>query len=35
MRKSIDGLSVIVSENFKLNPFENALFLNNYEFIFR
>ena len=27
MRKSIDGLSAIVSQNFKLNPFENALFL--------
>ena len=27
MRKSIDGLSAIVSQNFNLNPFENALFL--------
>lgn len=27
MRKSIDGLSQIVSKNFKLDPFENALFL--------
>lgn len=27
MRKSIDGLSSIVSQNFKLNPFENILFL--------
>ncbi|QQY79531.1 IS66 family insertion sequence element accessory protein TnpB [Keratinibaculum paraultunense] len=27
MRKSIDGLSAIVSQNFKLNPFENVLFL--------
>src|SRR5690554_84573 len=27
MRKSIDGLSAIVSQNFKLNPFENTLFL--------
>lgn len=27
MRKSIDGLSVLVSQNFKLDPFENALFL--------
>ena len=27
MRKSIDGLSQIVSQNFKLDPFENALFL--------
>ena len=27
MRKSIDGLSAIVSQNFKLNPFEHALFL--------
>lgn len=27
MRKSIVGLSAIVSQNFKLNPFENALFL--------
>ena len=27
MRKSIDGLSAIVSQNFKLDPFENALFL--------
>ncbi len=27
MRKSIDGLSAIISQNFKLDPFENALFL--------
>lgn len=27
MRKSIDGLSALVSQNFKLDPFENALFL--------
>lgn len=27
MRKQIDGLAAIVSGNFKLNPFENALFL--------
>ena len=27
MRKSIDGLSALVSKNFKLDPFENALFL--------
>lgn len=27
MRKSIDGLSAIVSQNFKLDLFENALFL--------
>jgi transposase len=27
MRKSIDGLAAIVSQNFKLNPFENSLFL--------
>ena len=27
MRKSIDGLAAIVSQNFKLNPFENRLFL--------
>ena len=27
MRKSIDGLSQIVSQNFKLDPFENALFI--------
>jgi transposase len=27
MRKSIDGLSAIVSQNFKLDPFENALFI--------
>ena len=27
MRKSIDGLSAIVQKNFKLNPFENSLFL--------
>lgn len=27
MRKSIDGLSAIVSQNFKLNPFDNSLFL--------
>jgi len=27
MRKSIDGLAAIVSQNFKLNPFDNTLFL--------
>lgn len=27
MRKSIDGLAAIVQESFKLNPFENTLFL--------
>lgn len=27
MKKSIDGLAAIVSQNFKLNPFENTLFL--------
>ena len=27
MRKSIDGLSQLVSQNFKLDPFENALFI--------
>lgn len=27
MRKSIDGLATIVSQNFKLNPFDNSLFL--------
>lgn len=27
MRKSIDGLTAIVSQNFNLNPFENALFI--------
>ena len=27
MRKPIDGLAAIVSQNFKLNPFENTLFL--------
>lgn len=27
MRKSIDGLSAVVSQNFNLDPFENALFL--------
>lgn len=27
MRKSIDGLSAIVSQNFNLDPFQNALFL--------
>jgi len=27
MRKSIDGLSVIVQQNFRLNPFQNSLFL--------
>ena len=27
MRKSIDGLAAIVSQNFKLDPFANALFL--------
>lgn len=27
MRKSIDGLSQLISQNFKLNPFENALSL--------
>lgn len=27
MRKSIDGLAAIISQNFKLDPFENSLFL--------
>jgi transposase len=27
MRKSIDGLASIVQQNFKLNPFQNSLFL--------
>lgn len=27
MRKSIDGLAAIVQQNFKLNPFQNSLFL--------
>jgi len=27
MRKSIDGLAMMVSQNFNLNPFENSLFL--------
>ncbi|MFA5575953.1 MAG: IS66 family insertion sequence element accessory protein TnpB [Tissierellaceae bacterium] len=27
MRKSIDGLSAIVSQNFKLDPFDHAIFL--------
>lgn len=27
MRKSIDGLANIVQQNFKLNPFQNSLFL--------
>lgn len=27
MRKSIDGLSAIAQQNFKLNPFQNSLFL--------
>jgi transposase len=27
MRKSIDGLSSIVQQNYKLNPFSNSLFL--------
>lgn len=27
MRKSIDGLSSIVSKNFNLNPFDNAIFI--------
>lgn len=27
MRKSIDGLTAIVQQNFKLNPFSNSLFL--------
>ena len=27
MRKSIDGLSAIVSQKFQLDPFQNALFL--------
>lgn len=27
MRKSIDGLVAIVSQNFKLDPFQNAVFL--------
>jgi len=24
MRKSIDGLAVIIQQNFKLNPFQNS-----------
>lgn len=27
MRKSIDGLAVIIQQNFQLNPFRNSLFL--------
>lgn len=27
MRKSIDGLAGVVQQNFKLNPFQNSLFL--------
>lgn len=27
MRKSIDGLAMIVQQNFQLNPFQNSLFL--------
>jgi transposase len=27
MRKSIDGLAVIIQQNFQLNPFQNSLFL--------
>jgi transposase len=27
MRKSIDGLAAVVQQNFKLNPFQNSLFL--------
>jgi transposase len=27
MRKSVDGLSAIVQQNFQLNPFQNSLFL--------
>lgn len=27
MRKSIDGLAAIVQQNFRLNPFEDSLFL--------
>ena len=27
MRKSIDGLSAIVQQNFRLSPFEDSLFL--------
>lgn len=27
MRKSIDGLSAIIQQNFRLNPFEDSLFL--------
>lgn len=27
MRKSIDGLTAIVQQNFQLNPFQNSLFL--------
>ena len=27
MRMSIDGLAAMIQENFKLNPFENSLFL--------
>ena len=26
LRKSIDGLAAIVQQNFKMNPFQNALF---------
>lgn len=27
MRKAIDGLSALVEQNFKLNPYQNSLFL--------
>ena len=27
LRKSIDGLAAIVQQNFKMNPFQNTLFL--------
>jgi transposase len=27
MRKSVDGLSAIVQQNFQLNPFQNSIFL--------
>ncbi|MEL7658213.1 MAG: IS66 family insertion sequence element accessory protein TnpB [Bacillota bacterium] len=27
MRKSIDGLTALVQQNFQLNPFQNSLFL--------
>ena len=27
LRKSIDGLAAMVSQNFNLDPFQNALFL--------